>query len=523
MKKVLIPTKLDKVSAELLLKAGYDVVQDGDTALTDLVKEHQDAYGLIVRSEKVSASIIDALPDLKIIVRAGAGYDNINIKYARKHNIDVMNTPGANANAVAEEVIAMMLADARLIIKADKTTRVGLWEKKHLLGREITGKTVGIIGLGSIGRLVAKRLRGFDCVIMGFDPMFPTDRIKSLGIEPADVATIMSSCDYVTLHIPGGESTKGFINAELLASMKQGATLINCARDSIIDEHALRRVKAEKKLRFLNDVYAKDEAGEKSVTDIADIMMPHLGANTEEANYNAAKRAAEELIDLDQKGLTSFIVNRDIPEGLDRTYCELAYDLASLAHKLADKDQPIKFIETGIFGQLSPFANWLVVPIVAGINNEFDRLSDPKSALSFMKETGIVYTPLSTTDSPYVNSIQINLAVEMKDRTLKTVSVRGTVAEGMRMISSIDEFDKLYVEPAGVMLFFTYKDRPGVIATISRALATRDINIEDMRNPHHATSQRSLAILCVSRAPSQEIIDAIAADISAESAVCVEL
>nr|HPN85036.1 NAD(P)-dependent oxidoreductase [Victivallales bacterium] len=162
MKKVLIPTKLEKSAANVLAPKGYKVIQDAEKDIKDLAKENPDSEAMIVRSEKVGAEIIDLLPKLKLIVRAGAGFDNIDCKYARKKNIDVMNTPGANANAVAEEVVAMMLAAYRHLIPSDISTRAGGWEKKKFMGRELAGKTVGIIGLGNIGRLVVKRLSGFD-------------------------------------------------------------------------------------------------------------------------------------------------------------------------------------------------------------------------------------------------------------------------------------------------------------------------------------------------------------------------
>ena len=152
MNKVLIPTKLSDVAANTLKTAGYEVIQDADTPLEKQVAAHPDAVALIVRSEKVTPEIMDALPSLKLVVRAGAGYDNIDIVYARKKNVDVMNTPGANSNAVAEEVMAMILAYYRHIVQADATTREGLWEKKKYMGSELTKKTVGIIGLGNIGR-----------------------------------------------------------------------------------------------------------------------------------------------------------------------------------------------------------------------------------------------------------------------------------------------------------------------------------------------------------------------------------
>ena len=225
MKKVLIPTKLDAVAADILkTNAGYTVVQDAKTPIEDLVKAHPDTYALIVRSEKVTAGLIDALPQLRVIVRAGAGFDTIDTKHARKRGVDVMNTPGANSNAVAEEVIALILADARFILPADASTRRGEWEKKAFMGRELTGKTVGIVGLGNIGRLVAKRLKGFECRLLGFDPLVPAERVRDCGIEPVALDELFRESDYVTLHIPGGDGTRNLVGRPLLSLMKTGAT-----------------------------------------------------------------------------------------------------------------------------------------------------------------------------------------------------------------------------------------------------------------------------------------------------------
>ena len=165
MPKVLIPTKLDKFAADLLTQRGYETILDGTTAMEELIKQHSDAEALIVRSEKVGPEVIDAMPNLKLVVRAGAGYNTIDIKYARSKDIDVMNTPGANSNGVAEEVVAMMLAGSRFLVPADISTRAGMWEKSKFMGREVTNKTVGILGLGHIGQLVVKRLLIFQLLI----------------------------------------------------------------------------------------------------------------------------------------------------------------------------------------------------------------------------------------------------------------------------------------------------------------------------------------------------------------------
>ena len=525
MKKVLIPTKLDSIASEILRShGGYAVVQDAKTPLPELAAAHPDTHALVVRSEKVTAAILDALPRLRVIVRAGAGYDTIDIKHARKRGVDVMNTPGANANAVAEEVVALMLADARFVIPADASVRRGEWEKKAFMGREVTGKTVGVVGLGNIGRLVIRRLRGFECRILGYDPLVSQERAREIGIELVDLDELFTESDYITLHIPETDSTRGFVNTRLLSLMKQNATIINCARAGIIDEQALREARKVKNLRFLNDVYPKDEPGAKSVADIADILMPHLGASTHEANYVAAERAARELIDLDDKGVTSFIVNRDIPEGLDRAYCELAFALGKLTRELAGRNAPLRAIETSVYGQLEPFSKWLLVSLLAGVWEAFDRFNDYNAAIKFLAERGIEYSnrPIDSEKS-FPNSITIDLVTEIEEGRLKRTSVRGTVAEGMLMVSRINEFDRLYFPPSGSILACMYQDRPGVVASIAGHLAAAQINIEDMRNPHDLNTNRSLAIVRVNKVVPEDVVKALSRDIDAQSALFIQL
>ena len=311
MKKVLIPTALDSIAKEILeAHGGYAVTQIPKADILKFAKENPDLHALIVRSEKITAEIIDAAPNLKVIVRAGAGYNTIDIAHARAKGVDVMNTPGANSNGVAEEVVALMLCDARKLIAADASCRAGAWEKTAFMGSEITGKTIGIVGLGYIGRLVVKRLSGFEPTFLGFDPGTTVRQAAELGVKLVSLDELFAKSDYVTLHLPETAETKGMVNQALLGQMKEGATLINCARAGIVNEADLRAAKAAKKLRFLNDVYAKDEEGPKSVADIADIMVPHLGASTREANFKAAELAAQELIDLDEKGIDKAVVNK---------------------------------------------------------------------------------------------------------------------------------------------------------------------------------------------------------------------
>ena len=524
MKKVLIPTKLNPAVKGVLEKTGnYSVVlQEGDLAA--LAKANSDAYAMIVRSEKVTPEIIDMLPGLKVIVRAGSGYDTINTKYARKKGIDVMTTPGANSNAVAEEVVALMLADARHLVTADPSCRAGKWEKAKFMGREVAGKTVGIVGLGFIGQLVAKRLSGFEVQLIGFDPVISQDKAKTLGVEVVDLPTLFERADYITLHVPENDATRGMVNASLLSKCKKGATIVNCARSGVINEADLRSLKVEKQLRFLNDVYAKDAEGPKSCADIADIMLPHLGASTHEANSKAAMDAATELIEFDEKGVSTYIVNRDIPAGLDAAYGELAFMLAKLSRQLIGADSKLKLIETSFYGTLKPFAKWLLSPVVSALSDDFDRSMDFPAAVKYLREMGVDYDDRDIDSGKgFGSSITLDLTASTGPETLQHVSIRGTVTEGVLMISRINDFHGLYFEPKGNTVVFVYKDRPGVLARISAALAAASVNIDDVRNPHDSKGEKSIAIIKVNQVVQADVIAKIAKDIEATTHFCVEL
>lgn len=493
MKNVLIPTKLDTIAAEILKENGYNVTQDANTSLEELVKQYPETEVLIVRSEKVTPEIIDALPSLKLVVRAGAGYNTIDTKYARRKNVAVMNTPGANSNAVAEEVIAMMLADARYIVQGDITTRNGEWLKSKMMGKELTGKSIGILGLGNIGRLLIKRLQGFDMKFYGFDPFISEDRAEEMGVELATIEKIFEECDYISLHIPENDETRGSINMNLFERMKDGATLVNCARAGVINEDDLREIKKTKNIRYLNDVYPKDAPGEKSVADVADLMLPHLGASTKEANFTAAKRSATQTIDFFDKGITDCVVNKDVPDGLDKKYQDLAYTLAAIGRAYLGGKAPHE-ISTSYYGKLSKYDKWMLPPIIAALSSEADPYYDAATATAFIKERGINVNNRKIDEAKhYGESMTIDL-FEGKD-TINKVSVRGTFAENNLMISRINKFDKLYLEPSGHNLFVEYNDEPGVIGKIAGILGKENINILDIRAPQDLESNRSLAAI----------------------------
>ncbi len=517
MKKVLIPTKLNSVARELLEEAGFSVVQDSDRSLAELVREHPQTEALIVRSEPVDEEVLAALPSLRLVIRAGSGYNTIDVKAARRRNVDVMNTPGANANAVAEEAIAMILAAYRHLVEGDVTARQGLWEKKKLMGRELSGKTVGVVGLGNIGQLVVARLSGFKNQILGYDPVLNTKRAEELGIELVSLEELFSRSDIVTLHVPQTDDTRGMVDQRLLSLMKDGAMLVNCARAAVVDEEAIRQVKRDKKLIFCNDVYAKDEPGDKSCVDIADLMLPHLGASTIEANITAARRAAEQLIAYVERGVSRYVVNKGVPEELDEQYQELAYQVARIAHHYWESDQSVRRIECSFYGNLHQYAKWFTAPVVAGIASEFDGASDPEEAEAWLKSKGIGYEvrePAAVGKGYGSSSMTIDLLSGKE--AIHQVSVRGTLTENRAMISRIDDFDNLYFQPAGHSLVFVYEDRPGVLAMITGSLGSLGINIEDIRSPLDSSRTHALAALKTSREVPRRVVQQIRQEIKAK-------
>lgn len=505
MRNVLIPTKLDSVVVSILEAAGYKVIQDSETSLTTLALNHPETEAMIVRSEKITAEIMDFLPRLKLVVRAGAGYNTIDVNYARRKGIDVMNTPGANSNAVAEEVFALALAAYRHVIPADIDTRAGGWEKKRFMGRELTGKTLGILGLGNIGQLVARHAAGFEMKLLAYDPIISAARADEYGVKLVDVATLFEKSDIITLHIPENDETSGMVNAALLQKVKKGCVLINCARAGIVNENDLREIKKQKQLQYCTDVYPADEPGAKSVADVADVMLPHLGANTFEANFVAAKRAAEQLVDYFEKGMTTFVVNKGIPDGLNANFQQLAFKLAYVARHLIGRHITVSQIRCSFYGDLSRFAKWFVAPICAALSENFDRQQTPEEALAYLQEKGITFEIRQADESKhYGNAMTIDL-----EAANASASLRGTITENNLLISRIGDFDRVYLVPQGNVLIVEYPDRPGVLAEITSACANAMINIEDIHAPRDPDGQFAIAILMTDKLVPAAIVNKI--------------
>src|SRR5881398_3435143 len=272
----------------------------------------RDADALVVRSATdVNAKLIDAAQKLRVIGRAGVGVDNVDTEAATRKGIVVMNTPGANAIAVAEHTLGLMLSLARFIPRADQSTRAGKWEKKSLQGTELRGKTLGIIGLGRIGVEVARRARAFAMETIAYDPFVSANVGKDLGITLLPLDELYSQADYISLHVGLTPQTQGMINATSLAKMKKGVRIVNCARGELIEEPALEEaLKSGHAAGAALDVFRKEPPGENSLFSLPNVIAtPHIAGSTDEAQEAVGVQIAQQVKEYLQRGVIQNAVN----------------------------------------------------------------------------------------------------------------------------------------------------------------------------------------------------------------------
>jgi len=313
MTKILIPEKIDPICPQIFKDAGFEVDYLPNLSAEELAAAVGGYEGLVVRSStKVTAEIIAKAGRLKIIGRAGAGVDTIDVPAATAAKIIVMNTPGQNSNGVAELVFGLMLALVRHVVAGCVTLKEGRWEKSKLAGTELGGKTLGLIGLGYIGRRVSAIAGGFGMTVLAHDPMLNENQIRAAGAQPANIDQILAGSDFVSLHLPKTKDTANLIDAAALAKMKPGAFLINCARGGLVDESALAEALKGGRLAGAGfDVFAAEPpAADNPLLALNNFIgTPHLGASTAESQVNVAVAVAKQMIAYFQNGALEGAVN----------------------------------------------------------------------------------------------------------------------------------------------------------------------------------------------------------------------
>ena len=483
MPKVLVSDPIAPEGIEILKRVADVDVKTG-LPKEELAAIIGDYDALAVRSEtKVTAEVIANAKNLKIIGRAGVGVDNIDVEAATKRGILVVNSPEGNTVAAAELTVAMLLALARNIPQADASLRGGEWKRAKYMGSEVYNKTLGVIGLGKIGREVAKRLQSFEMNVLGYDPYLKPEQAEALGIKLVELDTLYKESDYITVHVPKTKETSGMINAEKLALMKPTVRLINVARGGIMDEAAVAEAaKAGRIGGAAIDVYSTEPATKDNpLLAIPNIITtPHLGASTEEAQVNVAIDIAEQIADVLQGKPARAAVNMpsvaaDVLARI-QPYLTLAEKIGSLHAQLTSSNiEEVEILYAGDFENLPTVhltravLKGLLEPIVP---ESVNYVNAPGLAAS----RGIKVTESRTP----ANDAHSCLLTVRKRGSGHDREICGTVfgPDNIRIVH-IDGF-RVDIRPSGPMLLTEHTDKPGIIGKVGTILGDAGVNIAGM-------------------------------------------
>lgn len=487
MHKVLVSDKLSDEGVKIL-KAAPELQVDVKTGMKpeELLQVIGDYDALIIRSSTtVTEAVVAAGKKLKLVGRAGIGVDNVDLNAASKHGVIVENTPSGNAVTTAEHAIAMMFAVSRMIPQAHKKMKEGVWDKKSFVGHELSNKTLGVIGVGNIGKIVASRALGLKMKVIGFDPFLTQEGAAQMGIELVTLPDLFRRADYVTVHVPFNEKTKNLVNKEAFAQMKKGVYVINCARGGVVNEADLLAALEEGKVAGAGlDVFEQEPppADSKLVQHPNVVVTPHLGASTDEAQLNVAIEVAEQVVDFFTKGEVRNAVN----------YPSISSELASVLKPFIMLCEKIGLLQ----GQLAGAAP---KTITVEYNGEISKYPSQPMTLSVLK--GLLEPLFDDVSINYVNS-----PVIAKERGVKIVEVKTTETEDFaslitvtlesdqekRIVSGtifgkkhprIVRVDNFYLEavPEGRILVIRNHDRPGVIGSIGTLMGENQVNISRMQ------------------------------------------
>jgi D-3-phosphoglycerate dehydrogenase len=471
---------------------------------------------LVVRSQtKVNAKVLAAAKRLKIIGRAGVGVDNVDVDAATKRGIIVMNTPGGNTISTAEHAFSMMMAMARKIPQAHASMKTGKWDRKSFEGTELHGKTLGVIGMGRIGSEVAKRAIAFGMKVLAYDPFLSPSRAKALQVEVVELEQIYRQADFITVHVPVTDQTKGMINKDTIAKMKKGVRLINCARGGIIVEADLAEaLKAGKVAAAALDVYEKEPPASLPFVELDNVVLtPHLGASTHEAQESCGTEIAEQIAEALSGGTIRNAVNMP---SID------AKVLAALQPFIACGEKLGRFLAQITAGRIERLivefsgkaAELETGPITRAALKSFLESAEGGdvnyvNAPSIAEQLGIHVEEIKSTDPiDYAELITVRAQFDGG-----TSSVAGTFygSPNNPRIVRINDMPAEAV-PAGVVFVMTNKDRPGVVGWIGTVMGKHGVNIAGMSLGRDKQGGTALTVLNLDSAPSLETLAEIKKD-----------
>lgn len=506
----------DELAAEgiAILRKSVDV--DIRTGLDEeeLIRIIPKYDALLVRSgTDVTSSVIQAGKKLKFIGRAGAGVDNINMDAATKQGIIVANAPEGNTLAATEHTLAMMLSLCRNIPWADSSMRQGEWKRSPFMGIELNEKTLGIVGLGRIGREVAKRAASFNMRIIGYDPFITTEKAAEMGIESMTIDELFRQADVITVHTPLIKETRHIINATTIATMKDGVRIINCARGGIIDEKALADAVISGKVGGAAiDVFEEEPPKNSPLLNVPGIITtPHLGASTVEAQKNVAISVANQCISVLHGGEASAVVNAPMisPDLKDRIspYADLADKMGHLLVQIIEgKIRQVSVTYAGELASMDRGCKILTRMVLKGLLDPI--LMSPVNMINaevVARDRGIGISETLTEDaSGYKNLITISVTTESSE-----LSISGSVLyKGGSRIVSIGGYTMDMV-PQGYVIISRHLDRPGVIGRASTILGNNNINIAGMQVGRFIPGEEAIMVLNIDSEVSEEIMKEI--------------
>jgi D-3-phosphoglycerate dehydrogenase len=470
---------MDPNAAQIFRERGCDVdVITGKTPeeLKAIIGQYD---GLAIRSStKVTKDILEAATNLKVIGRAGIGVDNVDIPAASAKGVVVMNTPFGNSITTAEHAIALMFALARQLPEANAQTQAGKWPKNDFMGVEVTGKTLGLIGAGNIGSIVATRAIGLRMKVVAFDPFLTPERAVELGVEKVDLDTLLARADFITLHTPLTEQTRNILSRENLAKTRKGVRIVNCARGGLIDEAALKEgLDSGHIAGAALDVFETEPAKDSPLFGTPNfICTPHLGASTTEAQVNVALQVAEQMADYLVHGGVTNALNMPSLSAEEapklKPYMALAEKLGSLVGQLAHGSLDKISIEVeGAAAQLNPKP--ITGAVLAGLMKVYSDTVNMVNAPFLAKERGLdVREVRHDREGVYHTLVRVTVATSQGDR-----SVAGTLfgASAPRLVEIFGIGIEADLE--GNMLYIVNQDAPGFIGRIGSLLGEEGINI----------------------------------------------
>ena len=507
--KILVSDPITENGLSVLKDANFDVVELPDGTPEEISEASRDIHGWVIRSgTKVTAKMIENAENLNVIARAGVGLDNIDISVATRRGVVVMNTPDVNTISAAEHTIAIMLTLSRNITAGDLGIKQGEWNRHSLVGTELRNKTLGIVGLGKIGREVLTRCRSFGMNILGYDPYISQDLFNIEEVKIVDIDELTAKADYITIHVPLNNSTRDLFDYDRLSSMKSTARIVNVARGGIINEIDLAKALEKGKIAGAAiDVFSSEPVkGTNPLLNAPNIVLtPHLGASTEEAKEGVSLAVCEQVRDylINEKLINA--VNMPISNVTKLKEIQVNLDLAELMGNIQGQLNPgvIKRIQVECSGNMDEAKPAALAFIKGLLTNRIPDRVNYINAESLAVELGISIEHSYTSDSgSYTNLIRTRLSGESKP-----TQIAGSVFEGnrIRLVKILGyEMD---VNPYGTMLFTRNKDVPGVIGNVGTILGKADVNIGGYLLSREMNEDEAFSVVRVDNPVSNKVLN----------------